>query len=209
MTNDIIEIAKRTSAIITDTHVVYTSGKHGSVYINKDAIYPHTELVSMIGEMFAEKAKNIEVDVVAAPALGGIVLSQWTAYHLSKIKGKEVLSVYTEKTSDNNQIFTRGYDALIRGKNILIIEDLTNTGGSVRKVIASVLGTQGKIAGVGVMINRRPDDVNEKTLGFPFFSLGILEAEAWPEEECIFCKNNVPINTMVGHGKKYLQSKKK
>ena len=41
----------------------------------------------------------MDIDTVAAPALGGIILSQWTAYHLSELKGKEILGVYTEKDS--------------------------------------------------------------------------------------------------------------
>src|SRR5216110_2692465 len=71
---------------------------------------------SKVGKMFAEMFKDFDVDVVAAPALGGIILSQWTAYHLSKLKKRNIMGVYTEKTLDKNQIFTRGYDKLVRGK---------------------------------------------------------------------------------------------
>src|SRR3989344_2035567 len=106
MKKDVVSILKKVGAVITDSHFVYTSGKHGSAYINKDALYPHTKETSIIGKMFAEKFKDVEIDVVAAPALGGIIISQWTAYHLSKLKEKEVLGVYTEKTPDKNQIFT-------------------------------------------------------------------------------------------------------
>jgi len=28
-----------TGAVITGSHFVYTSGKHGSAYVNKDAVY--------------------------------------------------------------------------------------------------------------------------------------------------------------------------
>ncbi len=97
---NVIEILKSVQAILADDHFVYTSGLHGDIYINKDALYPHTTAASEVGKLFAEKAKNMEVDVVAAPALGGIILSQWTAFHLSKILQKEVLGVYTEKTPE-------------------------------------------------------------------------------------------------------------
>jgi orotate phosphoribosyltransferase len=207
--NDVISILKKVQAVLTDGHFVYTSGKHGSVYVNKDAVYPHTKEASQIGKLFAEKFKNKNIDVVAAPALGGIILSQWTAYHLSKLKKKEVLGVYTEKTADNNQVFTRGYDKLVKGKNVLVIEDLTTTGGSVRKVVDTVRATGGKVVGIGVMINRDPKNVTSEVVGGPFISLGILKAEAFDEKKCPLCKKNVPINTNVGHGKKYLESKKK
>ena len=32
--------------MITGSHVVYTSGKHGSAYVNKDAVYPNTARVA-------------------------------------------------------------------------------------------------------------------------------------------------------------------
>jgi len=209
MENDVVSLLKSINAVITDSHFVYTSGKHGSVYINKDALYPHTEKSSMVGKMFADKFKDQDVDVVAAPALGGIILSQWTANHLSKLKNKEVLGIYTEKTPDKNQIFTRGYDKLVKGKNVLVIEDLTTTGGSVKKVVDSVKAAEGNVIEVCVMVNRDPEHVTSETVGAPFSSLGVLKAEAFDQAECPLCKNDVPINTTVGHGKKYLAEKAK
>jgi orotate phosphoribosyltransferase len=206
--NDVISILKKTGAVLTNGHFVYTSGKHGSIYVNKDAVYPHTKETSKIGRMFAEKFKDKNVDVVAAPALGGIVLSQWTAYHLSKLLKKEVLGVYTEKDANANQIFSRGYDKLIKGKRVLVIEDLTTTGGSVRKVVDTVRAAGGKVVGIGVMINRDPKNVTSMVVGGPFLTLGVLKAEAFDEKKCPLCKKGIPINTNVGHGRKYLESKK-
>jgi orotate phosphoribosyltransferase len=207
MTPDVVSRLKEIGAIITDSHIVYTSGKHGSVYINKDALYPHTQLSSEVGEMFAQKNKDLDIDVVVAPALGGIILSQWTAYHLSKLKGKEVLGIYTEKDTEKNQVFTRGYDTFIKGKRVLVIEDLTTTGGSVLKVVNTVKAAGGKVVAVSVMVNRNPDTVNESMMGAPFNSLGVLKAEAFEQNECPLCAKGVAINTTVGHGKKYLAAK--
>lgn len=201
----ILHILKETKAVITNSHFVYTSGKHGSVYINKDIIYTHPEKASEVGKLFAEMFKNFDIDVVAAPALGGIILSQWTAYHLSKTKNKEVLGVYTEKTQDKKQIFTRGYDSIVKGKNVLVVEDLTTTGDSVKKVIRSVKNAGGKVLAVGVMINRDPKNVTSKVVGAPLHSLGVFLAESFDKNECRLCKKNVPINTTVGHGKKFLK----
>lgn len=206
---EVIDMLKKSGAVITDSHLVYTSGKHGSVYINKDALYPHTQYSSRIGELFAEMYKNKDIDVVSAPALGGIILSQWTAHHLSKLKGKEILGIYTEKDAEKNQVFTRGYDKLVKGKKILVVEDLTTTGGSVLKVVNSVKNAGGTVIGVAVMVNRDPEHVNTEMMGIPFVSLAVLKAEAWNEIDCKLCKRGVPINTTVGHGKKYLEEKAK
>lgn len=44
----IAEMLSDRKAIITDSHVVYTSGMHGSAYVNKDALYPHTGEISAL-----------------------------------------------------------------------------------------------------------------------------------------------------------------
>lgn len=204
---NVVDILRNIGAVITDNHFVYTSGKHGSVYINKDALYPHTESTSEVGKLFAEKFDEAGIEVVAGPALGGIILSQWTAYHLSLATGKDVLGVYTEKTPDKNQVFTRGYDKLVKGKKVLVVEDLTTTGGSIKKVVASVKETGGTVVAACVMVNRDPEQVTSELVGAPFSALGVLKAEAFDEAECPLCKENVPINTEVGHGKKYLAEK--
>lgn len=206
---DVIEILKKVGAIITDDHFVYTSGLHGAVYINKDALYPHTEDTSQVGMLFAKKAEPLDVDVVVGPALGGIILSTWTAYHLSSLKNKEVLGVYTEKDENKNQVFTRNYDKLVKDKNVLVIEDLTTTGGSVAKVVKTVKEASGRVVAVIVMVNRSPKTVNGDTVGAPFMALGELPVEVWEENKCPLCREGKPINTSVGHGKKYLDAKKK
>lgn len=209
MKKNVLDILKSVGVIKTNDHFVYTSGKHGSVYIFKDALYPHTKKSSEIGKMFAEKHKTKSIDVVVSPALGGIVLSQWTAYHLSKLKKKEVLGLYTEKTLDNDQVFKRGYDKLVNGKKVLVIEDTTNTGGSVLKLMKSVKKAGGIIVAVGVMVNRQPDKVNSKLYGVPFSSLGDFPAEVYDEHKCPLCKKGIPVNVEIGHGKKYMEEKKK
>jgi orotate phosphoribosyltransferase len=120
-----------------------------------------------------------------------------------------ILLVQTEKDAEKNQVFTRGYDKFVKGKNVLVIEDLTTTGGSVLKVVNSVRAAGGNVVAVSVMVNRNPDQVNESMMGAPFNSLGVLRAEAFDEKVCLLCKKGVPINTTVGHGKKYLEEKGK
>ena len=209
MQNEALELLKKTNAIFMDSHFVGTSGRHMSTYINKDALYPHTLETSRMGELFAEKNKDLDFDVVAAPALGGIILSTWTAYHLTKLKGKEILGIYTEKTADGDQILTRGYDKLVTGKNILVIEDLATTGGSVIKVVNRIKQTGGNVVGVSLMVNKNVETVTSELVGAPLNWLSELKTETYTQEACPLCKAGVPINTSVGHGKKYLESQDK
>ena len=206
---DIITILKSVGAIQTGSHFVGTSGRHMPAYINKDVLTTHTAHASMVGKLFAEKYKNKKIDVVVAPAVAGIPLGQWTAYHLSKSTKRDVLSVYTEKTLENDQIFKRGYEALVCGKRVLVVEDIATTGGSIQKVIKSVRGAGGKVIGASVMVNRDPKMVTSKSIGVPFTSLGVFGIPSYEAHECPLCKSGVPVNTSLGHGKKFVESQKK
>lgn len=211
MKNDVISILKKVGAVITDSHFVYTSGKHGSVYIRKDKLYPHVQLTSDVCSLVADKVSDWKIDVVAGPALCGIVLSQWVAYHLSKKTNKEVMSIFTEKSYDDKQLFDRpqmfkrGYDALVTGKRVLVVEDLTTTGASVKKVVERVKEAKGKVIGVYVLVNRNPEGINDDYMQAPFHSLSVFKADAYEEKECQLCKKGIPLNTEVGHGREFLE----
>ncbi len=205
---EVVDILEKTGAIVDNSHFVYVSGKHASIYINKDYIYPHTAYISRIAEIIAQKYKDSLVDVVVGPSTGGIILSQWTAYHLSRLKDKEVLSIYTEKQPDKDQIFTRGYDTYVRGRNVLVVEDVVTTGGSIKKVINSVQKEGGRVLAACAIVNKDPTNINPSFIGVPFDYLAIVGMDVYDEKDCPLCKAGVPINVQLGHGKKYLESKK-
>jgi orotate phosphoribosyltransferase len=203
----VFDLLKQTGAVITGGHFVLTSGKHASVYINKDALYTHTSAVSAVCQQFAEKVMHLQIETVVGPALGGIILSQWTAHHLSRLKGKEVFAVYSEKTPHGGQAFTRGYDKFVSNKNVLVVEDLTSTGGSAKKVVEAIRAAGGKVAAVCVMVNRNPEEVTQAYFGAPFFPLDTFKVEAYEAADCPMCRSGVPVDTSVGHGKQYLVGK--
>ena len=214
MSTTIIDILKHVEAVLTDDHFVYTSGKHGSVYVNKDALYTHPVETARVGKMFAEKFQNKRIDVVVAPAIGGTILSQWTAYWLSRLTKRDVRSCYTEKdkgtlagASESEQIFRRGYDTIVKGKRVLVLEDLTTTGLSVKKVVDVVRMHGGKVIAVAVMVNRDPKLVTSHSIGAPFFALGVLVADAYAEAVCPSCMKGIPVNITVGHGRQFLASR--
>lgn len=206
--SEVIEILKKTKALLTNGHFIGTSGMHIDTYVNKDALYTHPEETSRVCRLIAEQVEDFKIDAVVGPALGGIVLSQWTAYHLSKIKQKDILAIYTEKTPEGGQKFTRGYDKLVKSKNILVVEDAPTTGGSAQKVVDAVRAAGGKVVAVSVMVNKNPKKVTSEFFGVPFLPLVEFEIQSYEEADCLMCKNGVPINTTVGHGKKFLETKK-
>ncbi len=225
--NEYLATLERVGAVVTDSHIVYTSGKHGSAYVNKDALYPHVAETSYLCRVIAEHFMHSGAQAVIAPAVGGVILSTWTAFGLSMITGKEVLSTYAEKevvaflhpdcigipgatkqayAETGKFIIKRGYDKLIAGKKVLVVEDLLTTGGSARKVVEAVRAIGGDVVGLGVLCNR--GDVTAEQVGvLRLDALVNVKLDAWDEEDCPLCKRNVPINTDVGHGRYYLAQK--
>ena len=199
---EVIDILEKTGAIFRNSHFVGTSGRHMSVYITKDKLLPHTSETFRVTYLLAENYKDLDVDVVAAPVIGGVILGNLVAYHLSNLQKKEILSVYAEKTPEGPMVFKRGYDALVKDKKILIIDDTVATGFSVHKMIDVVKQFGGNIVAMGVMINRVPKEINTQTLGVPFSWLCEIPEETYDEKDCLLCKAGVPINTTLGHGKK-------
>lgn len=202
--SEVVQILKGAGAIL-EGHFIGVSGRHLPVYINKDAWVPHTALASRVGELFAEAHKNRNVEVVVGAAIGGIVLSQWTAYHLSRITGTEALSVFTEKTPDGNQVFKRGYDKLVAGKRVLALDDVLTTGGSLKKVIDSCKAAGAEVVCATAMLNKDPDHITDTTFGLPFAALATFPVPSYGEEEVPDSLKAVPINTTVGHGAQYLK----
>lgn len=185
-----------------------TSGKHSNKYVNKDVVYAHTVKVSELCAMIADLFENDKIEAVIAPAMGGIVLSQWVAYYLSYFGTKEVLALYADK-EDKNFVIKRGYDQLIKGKRVLVVEDVVTTGGSIKKVIELVRTSGGMVIGAAILWNRggiKVHDVSDENI--KFVSLLDVKFRSWAEDNCPLCWTQIPINTSVGKGKEYLERKK-
>lgn len=201
---DVVQILKDAGAIL-EGHFIGVSGRHLSLYVNKDAWLPHTHLVSKMCRMLAEKNNDKDIDVVVGPAVGGVPLSQWTAFHLSEMTGKEVISIFTEKTPEGGQVLRRGYDALVKGKKVLAVEDTLTTGNSVKKTIDAVRAALGDVVSLSAIINRDPAHITEETFGVPFSSLADLPSESFAEDEVPEWLKKIPITTAVGHGAQYVR----
>jgi len=206
--NQLLEILKNINALITDSHIVYTSGKHGSAYVNKDAIYPHTEITSQLCENIAQHFVDKNIDVVLAPAIGGVILSQWIAHHLTRLTGRPVYGVYAEKCEAPDYfVIKRGYDKICQNKRVLVVEDLLTTGGTVKKVVAVARKIPCDIVGVAALCNR--GGITAEDLGGvpELYTLANIKLDAWDEQDCQLCKEGKPVNVAVGKGREWLAEK--
>lgn len=108
---DIKRLLEDAKAIIAGSHVVYTSDKHGTAYVNKDALYRHTLVTADLCYTLADRVKEALIgahmppipEAVVAPAVGGVVLSQWTAFHLSRLTQTsfaDIPALYAERVEE-------------------------------------------------------------------------------------------------------------
>jgi orotate phosphoribosyltransferase len=200
---EVLGILESVGAVIRDSHLVYTSGRHGSAYINKDALYPHTNAVAELCDEIALHFTGKDIEVVAAPAIGGVILSQYVAHGLLYVEDRHVLAVYAEQDIDGFA-FRRGYDRLLAGRKVLVVEDVLTTGGSLRSVIEAVRRCGGTVAGVAALVNRGGVTAEQVGSPVPLLALVTMELESYPEEDCPLCRAGVPINTEVGKGRDFL-----
>ena len=202
MTEDeVIAVFERCGGIVRGGHYVMAAGHHSAAFINKVAVYAHAVETSKICCAIAEHFRDFPIDVVAAPVMGGIVLTQWIAYHLSQIKGSVVLAVFADKVPYGNGFeFKRGYKELVAGKNVLVAEDILTTGGSARKVIDLTRDVGGNVVAFAALWNR--GGVTLEDLGNPPHSFVLVnrKIDSWKPEYCPMCKAEAEIKKDLGRG---------
>jgi orotate phosphoribosyltransferase len=204
MTKDeILEILNDVGALVTDGHFAYTSGRHGNAFVNKDAIYPHTEQVELLCEAMADPYVGENIDAVAGPTIGGVILTQWVAHKLSKKEHREVVACFAEEHKDEDgsrqRYFGRGYEKFIQGKRILLVEDILTTGGSIKRVVEAVRAAGGTPIAVQALCNRggvTPDVIGVERLS----ALCDISLQSWEPDNCPLCRDGVPISILLGKG---------
>ncbi|MBI4237244.1 MAG: phosphoribosyltransferase [Deltaproteobacteria bacterium] len=201
--DDIFRRFEELGVLITNNHFVYASGRHGSAYVNKDALYPHTAAVRELCQSLAGAFVGHGIEAVAGPTVGGVILATWTAYLLSQAELRDVLACYAEERvgadGHKERYFGRGYDQLIRDRRVLIVEDVLNTGGSVKLVVDAVVRAGGTPVAVRALCNRgavAAEDVG----GVSVSALVDLALESWPADACPLCRRGVPVSPLVGKG---------
>ena len=78
----------------------------------------------------------------------------------------------------------RGFAVMPR-ERVLVIEDVTTTGGSVREIMRVAQEHQGQVVGVGAILNRSPGQID---LGVPLHALALLPIQNYAPEACTLCQ---------------------
>ncbi|MBN2091347.1 hypothetical protein JW964_17175, partial [candidate division KSB1 bacterium] len=193
----LLETLEAYGIVITGDHFVYASGKHGDAYVNKDAIYAHPELVGQITTLmgFVVRSLDLKFSVVAGPALGGIPLAQLFAQKWLALFGEKKFVVIVEKEGAENYIVKRGYDRIVDGQEVLLVEDILTTGKSVSLSIDALRRCHARVCQV-INIWQRGEAID--TRGVPYIPLMKKIFPMYEPEHCPLCANQIPLNTQLG-----------
>lgn len=198
MQEDLLHVLE-SCGVIREGHFAFTSGWHSDHYIEKRALYEYAVQTADVCLQLALRAGDIyndlsapEIEVVVGPAAGGIILSNRVAEYLTECYQREVISLFTEKDAYGNQVFSAEYVNKVKGKNVLIVDDVVTTGGTLRQLIEYVRDLGGNVLGA-VVICLRTEGMQE-IAGVRLDALLCLPFPDWPQEQCLLCSRGVPLS---------------
>lgn len=182
MTNEeVLQIFEENNALLSG-HFLLTSGLHSPRYLQCALVLQQPRVAERLCAALASKAQADPrigaIDLVIAPALGGVIVAHETARALG------LRALFTERQEGGMKL-RRGF-AINPGERCLVVEDVVTTGGSTREVMDLVTQLGGVVAGAGSLIDRSGGTVD---LGVPRHALAVLEVPTWKPEECPLCKD--------------------
>ena len=144
-TEQLIEKFKTTGALL-EGHFVLTSGLHSTVYLQCALVLQFPDQAQEFGHAIAENFQDQGVQLVASPAIGGIVIGHEVARALG------ARFVWTERES-GKMTLRRGF-TIAPGEKTLVVEDVITTGGSTRDTIAALQEAGADVIGAASIIDR-------------------------------------------------------
>ena len=197
------KILESSGTLIENDHFVYASGDHGSGWIAKDLINLQPELAYELGQLLGQEIRrhDLQPNVVCGPAIGGVICAQYTALALGSrcIFTERVIN---EEGKTTNFEIKHSYAEVVRNQSVLTVDDMINTGFSVRLTYQAVEQAGGKPLGIPACVNR--GNVEAQELGVKnFIYLDEISLPAWPEEACPLCGDAMPVNVQYAHGAEF------
>ncbi len=184
--DEVVDLYKSDGALLQG-HFLLSSGLHSDTYLQSARVLQHPEHAARLcAAMVAgiPEAVRKQIRCVVGPAMGAVLVS----YECARALG--VRSLFTER--ENGQMVLRRGFALSPGEGVLVVEDITTTGGSTRECIAAVEAAGGKVLVSSAIIDRSAgfqdfDDIL-------FYPLLRLPVRTWSAEDCPLCAaGGVPV----------------
>lgn len=169
-------------------HFLLASGLHSNEYLQCQKLlqYPRHGLLFAQALVKQVLAAGIVPQSVVGPALGAVHLELLAALALDEQKpgGEPARGIFAERPEGEFEI-RRGTN-LNPGEKVLVVEDVTTTGGSAMKVVELVRKLGAEPVAVGTIIDR---SAGAAKFDIPFFSLLNLNMPTYKPEECPMCKS--------------------
>ena len=175
------EIFRRTG-VMHEGHFKLTSGRHSDRYMQCARLFERPDDSAAVCSDVAGAFLGQNIDLVAGPAIGGIIM----AYEVARILS--VRNVFAER-ENGTMALRRGFE-VEAGNRALVVEDVVTTGGSVKEVIELLRGRGVEVVGVGAVVDRSNGTVD---FGVPFHAVTTMNVESWEAEGCPLCRKGLPI----------------
>ncbi len=142
-----LNILKKTNALL-EGHFILSSGLHSSKYIQCAKLLSFPNLAEKICKSLANqiKKKYKKIDLILAPAMGGIIIG----YEIGRLLKKE--TIFCERVKGKFTL-RRGFN-IKKGVRVLIIEDVITTGKSSLECVKLIKKANAKLLGFACIIDR-------------------------------------------------------
>ena len=118
----------------------------------KETINQKIKYLTLFASMIADNFISTKIDAVISPAIGGIVLGTEVGRLLN------ARTIFAER-KNGVMCIRRGFN-IKKNQNILVVEDVITTGGSVKEVMSEVIKLGGLISGVAILVDRSNGTIN-------------------------------------------------
>ncbi|OUX53064.1 MAG: orotate phosphoribosyltransferase [Pelagibacteraceae bacterium TMED287] len=142
-----LKILKETKALL-EGHFILSSGLHSRQYVQCAQLLSKPSMASKICISLSEKIKDKfnKIDLILAPAMGGIIIG----YEIGRLLNKE--TIFSERVKGS---FLLRRDFVIpKNSNVLIVEDVITTGKSSIECSKLITQSQANILGYACIIDR-------------------------------------------------------
>ncbi len=155
--------------------ITLASGRKSDFYFNLKPTMLHPEGASILAELTLDALKDDEVDFVGGLEMGAVPLAGAIA-QLSWMKGHPIAAIFVRKKPKEYgaKLAVEGLakDQSLHGKRIVVVEDVTTTGGSAIKAVDAIREMGGQVVLVLTMVDREEGAADAfKAAGIPFRSL--------------------------------------
>jgi orotate phosphoribosyltransferase len=169
-------------------HFRLTSGLHSGEYLQCAKVLAIPAYAERLGGEIAQALQVLirdrTVDVVVAPAIGGIVIG----HEVARALGSK--SLFTERDAATNEMTLRRGFEVLPGQRAVVVEDVVTTGGSTKEVVRVLQAAGADVLGVGSIIDRSNGKAD---VGVPRVALERLDAVAYEASACPLCKQGLPV----------------